>query len=632
METLNTNIDPTTLDPIPVDPVTQEAKTFQYYQKRANSIIAGWRGDEMEKIRIRRDARKNVINVNQLRQDNKILSDETQIPDRTIDYNVRTQKAQYVQYLEGSRRNLIFGVHPSFPLDERDEVSKLEDNFTQGMRYNRWKSPWFKCFDSTCLHGANFVEVIFDPSKPFNCAVDYIRREDLQFPENLTNIQSAELILRRYKSTMTEIEGMAKAFGFNLAGVQSLKQISDGMSSTDERMYEIYKAYYKQSGIVWTAWYSEQFGQEWLSTPKKLDLGIKDLDKAALEVMTSQGTNPSQVIPQLAQTKDITFYPVFALKYDEVEDEVILNVPGRAALDLQTQEAITHLFSANVNGNVRASGLYASPVPSNDGVPPTDRVIATLQHGKVVDRPLSFFQMDYPSPGLLTAIQALRVSNQSQMGQTDFAALTRQDTEKTATEIQAAQAQKASLSSMQVNLLATVITDVYSLCWEIARWQTMLGLCRGPLVPPGQDPALTIKLLNYPYVFSAAGDVEVIQRAEKKQSLREIWQIMKDTPAAQSVLEYILELYFPDEADNWINDLKAPTNQVIEALVGIITTAIQEQRLQVSPDELQSIAGILTTAQSMVRPTGQQDTAPELSAPQIGPAQPGGQPLQPSGQ
>ena len=607
-------------------PVTPEAtaanptvKDFQYYSKRANGIIADWRTNEKVKIKVRREARKNVVNVEELRQANKILSDETLIPDRTIDFNVRTQKALYVRFLEESRRLLIFGVHPGFPLDQRDEVAKLEDNFTEGMRYNRWKNAWFKTFDGTCLHGAVAVEVIFDPSKPLNCAIDYISRDDLQFPTNLKSIQSAELILRRYTVTMTEVEGMSKIYGFNPEGVRCLQEIDANPRATDEKMFEIYKSYYKLDGVVMTAWYSDQWTTDWLSAPKKLDLGIKQVDEAAVAAATNLGIPPEEALKQFATPKDITFYPMFFLKYDEMEDEVILNVPGRAALDLQVQEALTHTVSATVNGAVRASGLYASVEPTNDGDAPSNNVIGTLEHGKILGRPLKIFTVPWPNSILLTVTQALSVRNQSQMGQTDFAALTRNDTEKTATEIQAAQQQKASLSSMQVNLLATVIVDVYSLCWEIARWQKMLGLCRGELT---NEPAL----LNYAYVFSAAGDVEVIQRAEKKQSLREIWQIMKDTPASQQVLEYILELYFPEEAEAWISALSGPKDQAITTLVQIISQELPKMNL--NPDELNTLQGILSSAQALVAGPGNGEPAPELNAPSTGPAPAGGEPIQ----
>lgn len=597
-------------------------KNFQYYQKRANAIIADWDATEHPKILVRREMRKNIVNVEDKRQKSEILSDETFIPDRTIDYNVRTQKALYVRYIEEGRRLLIFGVDPGFPMDKRDDVAKLEDAFTQGMRYNRWKNAWFQLFDGTCLHGACACEVIFDDTKPLNCAVDYITRDDLRFPTKLKSIQSAEIIMRRYVVTMTEIEGMAKLFGFNPEGVKTLQATDATYSRSDEKMYEIYKCYYKQDGIVMTCWYSSQYSQDWLSAPKKLDLGIKTVDEAAVAAAVNMGMPADAAMAQFTVPRDITFYPVFFLKYDEMEDQVILDVPGRAALDLQIQEAVTHTLTATVNAAIRASGLYASAEPSNDGETPTNETIGALKHGEIFGKPLRFFTTPWPNNILLTVTQALSVRNQSQMGQTDFAALTRNDTEKTATEIQAAQQQKATLSSMQVNLLATMIIDVYSLCWEIARWQAMLGKTSKKLT---SDPSL----LQYPYTFSAAGDVEVIQRAEKKQSLREIWMIMKDTPAATEVLTYILEMYFPEEAEKWISALQGPKDQILQMLVGTIEEAIQSGRMQIAPEEYDTIKGILDSARAMVGTPGHGPSAPELSDPSQQPSGQSGEPLPP---
>jgi hypothetical protein len=156
-------------------------KDFAYYQPRLNGIIADWKSQEVDKIVNRRKVRKNLVNVAEARQKGTILGDETIIPDHTIDFNVRQQKALYVNYIETSRRLLLFKPPGNVPYTDKDEIMELEKNFTDGMRYNRWKSAWFKVFDGACLHGACAVEVIFDPSKPFNCAVEYVSRNDLRF-------------------------------------------------------------------------------------------------------------------------------------------------------------------------------------------------------------------------------------------------------------------------------------------------------------------------------------------------------------------------------------------------------------------------------------------------------------------
>ena len=585
---------PSIIEPAVNPGVPNPVKDFSYYQPRLNGIIADWKSQEVDKIVNRRKVRKNLVNVAEARQKGTILGDETIIPDHTIDFNVRQQKALYVNYIETSRRLLLFKPPGNIPYTDKDEIMELEKNFTDGMRYNRWKSSWFKVFDGACLHGACAVEVIFDPSKPFNCAVEYVSRNDLRFQLNLKNIQSSEVVLRRFEWTIVEVQAMAKRYAFKEEAVQTLERITTDRKTSND-LFEVYRAYFKQDGRVYVAWYTDQYSNSWLSEPRPLELGLFDIDQVAMDqhaMVTQQAAQVGIAVPPYQPNASaVDFYPFFILKYDEPEDEVILDVPGRAALDIQAQEAITSAFSATINGAVRASGLYASAAPNPNGDAPSDRTIGKLKHGEYTDRPLNFFQPAYPNPILMTVIQALSVRNQQQMGRTDFAALTRDDTEKTATEIQAASREQQSLSSMQVNLLATVITDVYELCYRIARSQFIMKLCKGFLTA---NPSL----LHIDYTFAAAGDVEVIQRAEKEQSLKEIWNIAKDTPAAASIFEHILETFFPNESPAWIKEVRAPKENIIGQLAGLLDAV--RDRANITPEENAQLEQVLGAAQAMV--------------------------------
>jgi hypothetical protein len=616
---LNTGAPPPAIPPQDITGAMDISQTtFIKYSPKIQGIINDWKSTEDPKVKVRREVRKNLVNVNDKRQKEEILGDETIIPDHTINANVSAEKAKYVNYIESSRRLLIFKPPGDFPFQDKGEITNLEEAFTDGMRFNRWKLPWFKVFDGACLHGACAVEVIFDPSKPFNCAIDYVSRNDLRFQLNLKNIQAGEIIARRFEWTIIEVEAMAKRYGFKPEGVKYLEQITqDFASRTTSKMFEVYKVYFKIDGLVQVAWYTEHWTNGWLADPKPLELGLFEIDQITMMQAKQMG------LPYAPPATPIDFYPFFPLKYDEQEDEIILDVPGRAALDIQAQEAITHAFSSLINGSIRAAGIYASTLPANNGDAPTDKVVGKLKHGVILDRPLNFFTPPWPNANvLLGTIQAISVRNQSQMGRTDFAALTRDDTEKTATEIQAAAKQTAALSSMQVDLLATVIIDVYELCYKIARCQVLLGLCKGYLT---NNP----ELLFIDYSFKAAGDVEVVQRAEKQQALKEIWMIAKDTPAAQSVFEYILEVFFPNEAKDWIQELRLPKDTIISTLANALS--LMRERAHLSPEENGQLENILSQAQAMVGGPGKQAASPQSSnAPQLpAPVDNSTQPAQP---
>ena len=586
---------------------TPVLKNFQYYQNIITGTLADWQ-PEIQKIDERRKVRANRKNVEEERQKKTILSDETIIPDRTVDFNVRAQKALYTDFLQKSRRILIFNAPEDFPLELQDGRLKLETSFTEGMRYNRWKSPWFKTFDATCLHGAAYAEVVFDTSKPFNCGIEYISRGNLIYSRNLKSLQSAELILREYELTYIEIEGLSKRYNFVPEAMNTLQQTaSAGTRGVGTVLLKIYKIYLKRDGIVYTSWYSPTYTNGFMAEEKKLELGIFQIDNDTLMAIITAGLPLPQSLPP-ATPQDITFYPIFPLRYDELEDEVILDVQGRAALDIQVQEALTHTMTATVNGAIRASQFYPTIEPT-PGEPVTNKEIGPLKHGVILSRAFKLQSMPWPNPIIMTVIQALSVRNQNSMGRTDFAALTRDDTEKTATEIAAAQKQSNSLSAMQVSLLADMIVDVYNLCYLIARSQTIYGLCRRKLTTD-------LRLLAYDWIFTSAGDTEVMQREEKKQAFKEVWMILKDTPAAIPVLCDILRVLFPEEANTWIQALNGPKDQMLAMLSEGLAAASETMFANglIDQQQLAQTNELVTTAQQMAGGPGNGGPRPELGA------------------
>src|ERR1044071_1870313 len=97
-----------------VPPPTQDtSQTSEYelfdYQKaiiRIKKLIGSW-SDENDRTKARRRERYVKLDVEDLRKQGKIEIDETFVPDRMIDTNIRREQPEYVAFLKQSRRLAI---------------------------------------------------------------------------------------------------------------------------------------------------------------------------------------------------------------------------------------------------------------------------------------------------------------------------------------------------------------------------------------------------------------------------------------------------------------------------------------------------------------------------------------------
>lgn len=549
-----------------------------YYKPQIEALLSDWREEE-KRVEIRRKVRMNRVNVRDQQQTNAILVDETVISDRTIDSNVKLEKAAYMNYIEQSRRMLMLRPPVATPVDPL-AIELMENWFTDGVRYTRWKQPWYKISDGAVFHGCNFLEVIFDETKPLKSAIEFVAREDFIFPVTMKDTQMCELVLRRYQLSPAALDAWKAdpSLGFNQ------KILSDVLMKYEKekrnKLVDVYKGFFKKAGVVYYFWYSNECKDTWLREPAQLDLGLK--------VQGGDG----QYVPA-----PVPVFPFFPLKYQELEDEVVLNIQGRASIDNPTQEAATSLMSSIVNGARRASGFYPFKKPGGLDVGGQGGAFE-MKHGQLSSGDIGSIQLPWPNPSVLSVLQALSVRNATQMGRTDFAALTRNDTEKTATEIKAAHDQTATLSSMQVMLLADCVLSAYSLSWEIARSQALAGTITLP-VPP--------EVLSLNYTLAPAGDIEVVQRAEKKAALKEAWPIVAQTPAAGKFFEIMMTAIFPEEAPAILAAMNQPNNQ---QLVG----ALAEALIKILPDikdegERRDLEQLIGIAQHVAQPNGDPSAA-----------------------
>ncbi len=590
------------LSPQP-SPSKPAESSFEYdkEKRRIDQLIGQWH-EEIEATNFRRDARKKEVNVSELQTQGKIPADGTFIARRIIDRNIRFEKPELAAYLEQSPRLVLF---KSLSDPTRDTIP-LADWFTLGMRYKGWAEPWHRLIDATCLHGAAPMEVRYDASKPFNLALEYTPREFLIYPRKVRkSLQKCEMILRVYEYLPNELEDAVKAYDFDEAVVKKL--IQNCKETSREIPIKVYKVFRKKEGIIYVAWYSpDADGAHWLKNPEPLSMGIID--------------------PNTGKSNPVSMFPFFLYLYEFTEEEEPLHVKGRAARDLSDQDAMTHLWTSLVNGTTRAADLFGSY--KNDPVNPEGQESRPIKGGTIQGKEVEYFQPAYPDPMILQVAQALSTENMQAAGKVDYAAQNREDSRKTATEINSAKDQSQRLSSINIIPLATVLTDVYTFCWNLVQQQVQISMT----LPPGAglvDIPQHIDPVSWTdnYELAPAGDVEVIKRAEKISNLQQDLPLFANTPIYMDLVSKYLELRFPDEAMAWKAKLQsADLAAVVQQLLAVMSNVPVEV---FPPEQQQQIQEIMQNATAAI--TVQAGPQPMANGPgNQGSAQPPANPSQSS--
>ena len=590
---------------------TQVPVTFDFNQERAqyDLLISSYR-DEINKVTLRREMRKNQKNVEEERRKGILLDDETIIPDRTINLNIKRGRSPYITYITQSTRTLIF-----IDLDSpKADMEPLELWFTRGMRYPGWKFPWIKLIDCEHLHGGAAIEVRYDPSKPFNCALEYIPREQLIIPKKTRNIQGISRLLRTYEITVLQLTEFALLYSFNQDAV---KIISEKYKDTSD-LLKIYRVLFKKDGQVYNCWYSMDYNDDFLRPPQLHNIGLFDFDRSVVMGLV-QTPAWDAIRESMAVPKPLKEYPIYWFQYDVTEDEELLSIQGRASLDLHVQEAKTHLLTSTVNGVIRASCFY----PTAQGEPGADtklRELGPLKHGHVIQGNISVFQPNWPNNIILAVTQVLDQQKTQETGDTDFAAMARKDANKTATEMKLALNTSEKLSAVDIDIFSSPFLDAYALCFEIARQQAIFKLCQPP-------PNLANLFANLHMV--PAGDIEVIKRAEDKENAKEFFNIVRGTPLAEKLFAFLIEHYFPDQADEWIAVLNAPDKDApIAQLVNILQTVPTDE---LTPEQRTALQAIIISAQNVVAGSNNSAVPNRNGAPAAAPPQTSNVPTMPTG-
>jgi len=571
--------------------------TYTEYQKTFTRLITAFESGEKEKCRVRREFRRHHVNVAQERKNGTLLADETKIPDRTIESNIRRDKSPLVQLLTQPTTVLSF----TDAMNPGRNFAPLANAYTDLNRVTGWQIEWFYLIDAIEMHGAGYLEVYFNDKSPIKTSVQYVRRDHLIFPAAARSLNACTELLRKYEFTKSQFQEFAKNTNFDPA--QTQKVVAHYEQKEEQIIF--YRALMRISNVYHVAYFvnSENICNDWLLQPTPYDVGLRE----------PAPVNPLQPdAPQPFVAAKVTESPIFVFPLDLEEDEEILKTQGRVSLDLHVQEAMTALLTSIINTAVRAAGLY--PTRKRDLENPTNQESFVFKHGHINEGDFTFGKLEWPSAVAVSIAQFLRTHAASQSGGIDWAAMNRADTAKTATELTLAQKESDSLRSMSTTLFALCMLQVELLRFNIWRSQVAAGLIEPPaccvMVDPqtGQPVPDAIDLFSPSLIPTLSADQQVIRRAEETTRFMQYWPFVQGSPYQLPMLETMLQDAFPQYFPLWAQKAQqmlqqqnvsqqslALLQQAFDQLKQLPLQAVDEQQKQNIAALLDAIGGLLET-------------------------------------
>jgi len=549
------------------------------------------------------ETRFKLIETEALRKAGKIPQYAHMIPVRAIDSNIRRQQPAYVNYLKQSRRLAIFKAinNPS------TTTTLLEDEFTRGMTYSGWEIPFFKCIDGAQTHGWDWLEVIFDRTKPFHVGYEHIGHDRLIFPLDSHDIQACEIVLRSVTVTSRQLKIFIKDYSFNAAEVDKIIKLSDS-SNQKERSVVIYKKFCKYNGIVYVSWFWPN-GDDWLLAPQPLFLGRR---KQVTKIETVMGEEPMMVQGIQVGTTQVptqqtslvwedeheTEYPIFLLPYNETAQLCISQHHGRVFMDKPKQEART----ANLSQFLSGCQLASTPVFSVDKdsqMSATNLEQIEIGNGKIIGAQIKNADIKYPDSVMLKLQNYLDTFDSQEAGQTNYAANNRQDSRKTATEVQAAREDSEKLSNVEITLFSKFLREVWTFTWAIVQNRAVQGLITLLVLP--ETGKNNVEFINQPFDVRSAGDIDVIKKTEMLVQYKEFWAIIKDTPIALQFLAKMLILAFPEDGNYFAEQLMAGDPRILVGqLVEVLKQSIDADELAgLTPENMTNLQALIQQAEAM---------------------------------
>jgi len=498
---------------------------------------------------VSRNLRYVEVDVEGERSRGKLQPDELMIPLHIIDSNVRREQPSYVQYITQSlRSNVLKDVEtPS------NDTTILETDITVRFRYPGWQIPMFANIDGFQQNGYGIMELVMDKNTPDTIQHEFVSFGDFGITMDTKDIQECEMVARNYYFTKTELlrrasESEPEEQRFTKEQIDTIvNQQPDSNSSTNaaisvknESLYKIQKIMFRVKGVVQVAWTKYKVCTGWLRAPRPLYIGRRQAKR--------QPTQQDLLIQQqsgvpVTEPAYETNYPYFVFPYLISENSTISQLKGRAFLDQDCQQATSSLLSSFVTAHRRAAGLYFSKDTEDPNADVGTQKNVFFKQGCLINAKIKQFQLVAPGSDLISGINLLVSSNQQETSQVNFAASNRKDSRKTAKEIGAAENKEVQLTTTQVVLFSTALTNMDIVRFEILQSRVMAGLIT-------VTPALK-QMYARKYSVRPAGDTDVIERQQLLAAMQQAWPVIATTPAATMFLCDMLALAFPSYAPKY---------------------------------------------------------------------------------
>lgn len=604
MDYINELSDPSSVQETP----TLEVSPIELskFHSRVQKQVAAFDSKEGKTIIKNRNKRKCPVDVDELREKGLIDKDETFIKMGVIAKNIRREVVPYVNYIVQAPRIGIFC-----------EVGKTEENnerldnaFSSAVKYEGYFDSFYSWIDAASLHGKSFMEVVADTSMPGGVRFNVIPAEDFIYPLNTRDIQDVPLLVIRYHCTKTKLEEYKRLEGFDVTVIDTvLKEKED----QDDEDFVVYKAFTKIEGVVYVGWMLERNNTKWLRILKKFNAGVFREEtvtvtdpvtkQPAIDLLSGTLQTTTQLVPE-----DEILYPFFPFIYEKTEEQLLAAATGRAEADSGKQEAQCSLWSTYVNWASRSGNVYCSVDAKPDAGTKPEAVELQLENGRVYNQKLVWSSHPSPPIGLIDAANKLDVATSEDIGQISFAANNRVDSRKTATEIQSASQQNASLDSVSVVNFSTALQLIFNYAWRIVQNAASRNAISflaivDPTTGIEQNDVITI---NKRYIIKPAGDSDVIQKEQRLNNRLRIWPQLAQIPGINiAFMVDILKEMFPSDgtkyeqllqqaqSDGKFKQISGALLQMVEAMMQMPELA-QNHEVQAQQGQIEQIKKAMT--------------------------------------
>lgn len=537
--------------------------------------------DEKRKADKRREFRYNEIDPDAMKADENspLQEGDTFIPMRMADSAIAQEVPHLLRPLKETHTLLYFSnlADPSDPT-MRAEARK----FTNHCRHEDWIRPWIRLGDSSGEQGGACAETLFDKTKPAFFRVEYFERANLLIPSDATELEDLPVVGRRMAFYPSQLRLWVKKYGFSKEKVEKIiGRHSNAAQKAKLEKITIDRLYIKsdETGEVFRAYVSPDV-EGFLRTNDPEPLSTTYSEWAVDPANKSLMRRPPSTYP-------LTYFP-----YRDTSEQQIFKTKGRVFYDTPIQEAAQNLWTGIVNAAIHASQIFGSGTdPSSGDLAETEKV-----RGNVIRKvPVNHWSPPMPPADLLNVVRTLAAEHKRDHGKHDVAAMSKRGYNISAKEITTAQTLSDEFALNQMIPFATGIRQVYSIGFNMYRTQVLD-------YPQNQDPR-TVEFLTKPLLVLSGGVIELAEEMQKAQQIIQILSTTPPGPLQQKMFEKLIYIIFPDEADQWKQDVDK-TQQLVNTLKLVTEILAQVPMEGLGPQQQQALQQIINNASQLLQEYG----------------------------